>query len=398
MPRTLVLKPGRERPLLQRHPWIFSGAIASLDGGSPADDLVVVRSSDGALLGKAYINERSQIVGRVLCFDDIDVDTAFFASRVEAALALRESLPERDETTALRLINAEGDGLPGLVVDRYGDFLVMQVLTLGMERRKRDLAELLLAQTDAKGVYERSDVEVRRKEGLDDVAGLLLGEAPPPLVEVMEHGRCFLIDIRGGHKTGFYIDQRENRRLVGALAQQKTVLNCFSYTGGFGLYAATAGATHVVQLDSSEPALQHALTQASRNGVADHTMEHACGDAFHVLRVFRDEQRSFDLIVMDPPKLAKSRGSVDAALRGYKDLNLLALRLLKPGGHLATFSCSGAITRDLFQKVIFGAAADAGRDMQVLAHLSAGADHPVPLSFPEGTYLKGMLLRALPTP
>lgn len=397
MPRTLVLKPGRERPLLQRHPWIFSGAIASLDEGAAEDDLVEVRSGDGSFLGKAYVNERSQIVGRVLCFEDLDVDSSFFASRIETALALREALPESSETTALRLINAEGDALPGLVVDRYGDFLVMQVLTLGMERRKHHLAALLLAQTNAKGIYERSDVEVRRKEGLTDTTGLLLGEAPPPLVEVLEHGRRFLIDVRGGHKTGFYIDQRENRRLVGQLAREKTVLNCFSYTGGFGLYAATAGAKHVVQLDASEPALEHALTQAAQNGVTDDMMEHACGDAFHVLRVFRDEGRSFDLIVMDPPKLAKSRASVDAALRGYKDLNLLALRLLTPGGHLATFSCSGAVTRDLFQKVVFGAAADARCDMQVLAHLSAGADHPVPLSFPEGTYLKGMLLRSLPT-
>ncbi|MFZ9888952.1 MAG: class I SAM-dependent rRNA methyltransferase, partial [Myxococcota bacterium] len=398
MPLTLVLKRGRERPLEQRHPWIFSGAIASLEQGSEVDDIVDVRSVDGKFLGRAYVNERSQIVGRVLCFDDVEVDARFFDARIETALALRNDLPEASKTTALRLINAEGDGLPGVVVDRYGDHLVMQVLTLGMERRKHQLAELLLARTNAKGVYERSDGEVRRKEGLAETTGLLMGAAPPPLVEVEEHGREFLIDVRAGHKTGFYIDQRENRRLIGALARQKTVLNCFCYTGGFGLYAATAGATHVVQLDASEPALEHAVVQAARNRVNDDAVEHACGDAFHVLRVFREEKRTFDVVIMDPPKLAKSRGSVDAALRGYKDLNLLAMRLLKPGGYLATFSCSGAIPRDLFQKVVFGAAADAQRDMQVLGHLSAGGDHPVPLSFPEGTYLKGMLVRAQPRP
>lgn len=394
MARTLTLRKGRDRSVRQRHPWIFSGAVERLDDARDDDDDVVdVRAADGAFLGRAYVNERSQITARVLTYEDEPVDRAFFGRRLDDALAWRAKMPGAGETTALRLVNAEGDHVPGFVVDRYGDVVVVQVLTAGIERRKRMLAELLQERLSPKTIYERSDVDVRKKEGLDEHTGVLLGEAPPERVEVMEHGRRFLIDVKRGHKTGFYIDQRDNRALVGKLSQGAEVLNAFSYTGGFGLYAATAGAKHVVQLDASEPALEIAEEHASVNGVPDERVEHACGDAFYVLRAFRDEGRAFDVVVLDPPKLAASRAKVEAACRGYKDLNLLALKLLRPGGLLVTFSCSGSISQDLFQKVVFGAAVDAGRDVEVLAHLSSGLDHPHLLSFPEGPYLKGLLGR-----
>lgn len=399
MARALFLRKGRDRAVRQRHPWIFSGAVERIDDASGDDDDVVdVRSSEGAFLGRAYLNERSQIVARVLTFEDEPVDRAFFGRRIDDALAWRARMPGASDSTALRLVNAEGDGLPGLVVDRYGDVLVAQVLTAGMERRKSWLAELLLERVQAqaltaRGVYERSDVDIRKKEGLSEHTGVLAGAAPPERVEIEEHGRRFLVDVRQGHKTGFYVDQRENRALVGQLSRDADVLNAFSYTGGFGLYAATAGARSVVQLDASEPALEMAEEHARMNGVPEERVEHACGDAFYVLRLFRDEGRSFDVVVLDPPKLAKGRANVDAACRGYKDLNLLALKLLRKGGLLLTFSCSGSISRDLFQKVVFGAAVDAARDVEVLAHLSAGLDHPVRLAFAEGSYLKGLLLR-----
>ncbi len=397
--RTLTLRKGRDRALRQRHPWIFSGAVAQLDDAAASDDDIVdVRSAEGAWLGRAYVNERSQIVARVLTFEDEPVDRAFFAGRVDEALAWRARVPGAGETSALRLVNAEGDGLPGLVVDRYGDVLVVQVLSAGMERRKAWLAELLAERCAAHGlsarcVYERSDVDVRKKEGLSEHTGVLLGPPPPAQVEIEEHGRRFLVDVLRGHKTGFYVDQRENRALVGRLAQGADVLNAFSYTGGFGIYAATAGARSVVQLDASEPALELAEEHARRNGVPGDRLEHACGDAFYVLRRFRDEGRSFDLVVLDPPKLAKGKKNVDAACRGYKDLNLLALKLLRPGGLLLTFSCSGSVSKDLFQKVVFGASVDAARDVEVLAHLEAGLDHPARLAFAEGSYLKGLLGR-----
>ena len=310
----------------------------------------------------------------------------------------RHSPPTTDNyqlTTAHRLVNAEADGLPGLVVDRYGDYLVMQCLTLGIDRRKEAITEQLLALLRPAGVLERSDVEVRGKEGLKQLVELRAGEPPPAELTIHENGHAFLVDVWRGHKTGFYLDQRDNRAAAGrpVYLAGAEVLNVFAYTGAFGVYAAAAGAARVTQVDSSTPALEVAERNMALNGFARPDDELIAGDAFEVLRYYREEGQQFDAVVLDPPKFATSQGQVDRACRGYKDLNWLALRLLRPGGLLVTFSCSGLVSADLFQKVVFGAALDAGRDVQVLQHLGQSADHPVLLSFPESAYLKGLLCR-----
>ena len=306
----------------------------------------------------------------------------------------RAGLGLAPDTTAQRLVYAESDGVPGLVVDRYGDWLAVQFLTLGVEARREMLLGLLAELTAPRGIVERSDASVRRQEGLALRSGLAWGEAPPADLAIREHGLRFGVDLLGGQKTGFYVDQRENRRIVGAYAQGRRVLNAFSFTGAFGVHALAGGAQHVTNLDSSYDALVGAEATLRLNGFdPDSQAESICGDVFQVLRTFRDEGRQFDLVILDPPKFARSKAELDGALRGYKDINLLGLRLLAPGGILATFSCSGLVTPDLFQKVVFGASVDAGRDAQILAKLSQGPDHPILLSFPEGEYLKGLLCR-----
>lgn len=401
---TLFLKQGRAKPVLNRHPWVFSGAIARVQGQPAPGDLVTIADQRGAPLATAYFNAKSQIQARILSWNpDEAIDAGFWRARLQRAIAGRSVMglattpKDQPQTTAYRLVNAESDGLPGLIVDRYGDYLVVQCLTLGIDRRKELLVDLLAELLQPTGILERSDVDVRGKEGLRPVVALCYGESPPPELTIFENGFSFMVDVHHGHKTGFYLDQRDNRAAVGqpVYMRDREVLNVFAYTGAFGVYAAAAGARSVIQIDSSAPALEAAERHMALNGYAQPDHEYIAGDAFEVLRYFREEGRQFDAVILDPPKFAHSQGQVERATRGYKDLNWLALRLLRPEGVLATFSCSGLVDAALFQKVVFGAAVDAGRDVQILRQLDQSADHPVLLSFPESAYLKGLLCRVV---
>lgn len=394
MSATVRLKPGREKAALNRHPWIFSGAVRAVDG-DPADGAVVdVHSADGAFVARGTWNGQSQIVVRLLTWDAAEaVDRGFWRGRLEAAIGRRAALAGDAETTAYRLANAESDGLPGLIVDRYGDWLVIQALTAGIEYHKQAIVEELNQLAGPAGIVERSDTDARLKEGLEPETGVLSGEAAPELVEIREHGLRFLVDVYGGHKTGFYLDQRDNRALLREYAAGAEMLNAFCYTGAFSVYGASAGASRVVNVDTSDEALALAERNLALNGFAALPSEFLSADVFEQLRTFRDRGDSFDLIVLDPPKFAHSKGQVDAACRGYKDINLLAFKLLRPGGTLFTFSCSGLVGADLFQKVVFQASVDAERDAQILHWMRQPADHPTLLSFPEGAYLKGLVCR-----
>ncbi|MDE3088218.1 MAG: class I SAM-dependent methyltransferase [Chloroflexota bacterium] len=402
MPRVL-LKPGKEKPVLARHPWIFSGAIARADDARDGDTVDVFDAA-GRWLARAYYNARSRITVRVWTWDDEPIDRAFLRARLERAVAARGALIDRDATNAYRLVNAESDGLPGLIVDRYADFVVMQFLTLGVERRKKELTELVGELLTPRGAYERSDVDVREKEGLAPAVGVLCGAEPPDAIEIRENNLQFLVDIRHGHKTGFYLDQRENRRrvmqdLTGSLREKPVrsieILNVFAYTGAFAVYACAANTdAHVINLDASRDALVLARENMRLNG-CEARGEFIEGDAFQMLRRYRDEGRSFDAIILDPPKFVHALSQLRSGLRGYKDINLLAFKLLKPGGTLATFSCSGQVSAELFQKVVFEAATDAKRNAQIIAKLLQAPDHPILLSFPESEYLKGLVCRVL---
>ena len=394
----VILKPGRDHTVVRQHPWIFSGGVERLDGGEPAvGETVVVQDHDGAALGLGAWSPVSQIRVRMWTTGakDATVDAAFFEKRVAAALALRAALPAaRRDTNALRLVNAESDGLPGLVVDRYGDFLVCQFAAAGVDRWKSEIVAALQKLSPCAGVYERSDLDVREREGLSPATGVLAGAEPPERIEIFENGCRFGVDVRQGHKTGFYLDQRDNRASVAAYAANgAAVLNAFAYTGGFGVAALKAGAASVAHVDLSGPSLAQARANTALNGLDENKSEFIEGNVFEVMRKFRDSRRDFDVVVLDPPKFVDAKGHLMAACRGYKDINLLGIKLLRPGGVLATFSCSGLMTPELFQKVVAEAACDAHRTMQVVEHLGQAPDHPERLGFPEGRYLKGLLVR-----
>jgi len=390
----LYLKPGHDRPVRRHHPWVFSGALGRLEGPVADGGVVEVLSFDGEWLARGYLNRRSQILARLLTWDPGEaIDEAFWERRLERALQARAALRLEEMTSAYRLVFAESDGLPGLIVDRYGDFLVLQSLTLGVERWKEVIVRLLAERLHPRGIYERSDVEVRAKEGLAPAEGVRFGEPPPPRLLITEHGHRFYVDVIRGQKTGFYLDQRENRRRAAAYLAGAEVLNAFSYTGAFAVYALKAGARFVVNVDTSAEALQGAVENLRRNGFDERRFENIEGDAFQVLRRMRAEGRRFDAVILDPPKFAYAQAHLPRAARGYKDINLQALHLIRPGGLLITFSCSGLVSPDLFQKIVFAAAEDAGRDVQILERLSQAPDHPVRLSFPESEYLKGLICR-----
>lgn len=391
----VYLLPGKDKPVRQRHPWIFSGAIGRTRGELVPGATVDVYDAQGEWLARGYANPRSQIVVRLLTWNpDEAPDADFWRRRLMAAAQARADLAADPHTTAYRLAYAESDGLPGLIVDRYGDWLVVQFLTAGVEAQRELLMQLLVRLFGPAGIVDRSDAAVRRQEGLPWRSGVAWGQPPPADLVILEHGYRFRADLLGGQKTGFYLDQRENRRIVAAHARGRRVLNAFSFTAAFGVYALAAGAAHVTNVDSSHDALVAAEANLRLNGFdPDRQAEAIVGDVFQVLRAFRDEGRQFDLVILDPPKFAKSKADLDGAARGYKDINLLGLKLLAPGGLLATFSCSGLVTPELFQKIVFGASVDAGRDAQIIARLGQGADHPIRLSFPEGEYLKGLLCR-----
>jgi len=393
----LILKERRDKPVRNRHPWIFSGAIARIEGDPAPGNLVSVHDNHGRYLATGYFNPASQIRARLLSWDPQQaIDESFWRSRINRAIDGRAALSLDQNSSAYRLINAEADGMPGLVVDRYDRYLVMQCLTLGIDRRKACLIDLLAETLGPNGILERSDVSVRRKEGLKPHKEVLWGSEAPADLEIRENGLKFIVNLWGGHKTGFYLDQRDNRALLGKprFIGEKRVLNVFAYTGGFGIYAAAGGAGSIINIDSSIPALELAEQNMALNGFERGSDEYIAGDAFEILRYYRDRGDRFDVIILDPPKFAHSRADVKKAGRGYKDLNWLALHLLRSGGLLATFSCSGHISADLFQKILFGAAVDAGRDVQIIQPLGQAADHPILLNFPESAYLKGLLCRS----
>ncbi len=388
---TVTLKPDRDFTLQKKHPWIFSGAVAKVEGHPENGETVRIVNSKGAFLAFGAYCPNSSIAVKVWSFDGKEtVDSAFFERRIETAFRLRQGVFSGNLPEAFRLINAESDGLPGLIADKFGEFIVCQFTGAGAEFHRKEIAEIL-GKYAGKGIYERSDVESRQKDGLELRTGVLSGEMPPDRLEFTENGIRFQCDVKQGHKTGFYLDQRFNRReVMDAAAGAEAVLNCFSYTGGFGLAALRGGAKHVTNVDTSEPALREACGNAVLNGFPGEAFETVCADVFQYLRLCRDSRKIFDLIVLDPPKFAESYTHKEKAARGYKDINLLAMKLLRPGGKLFTFSCSGAMDDLLFGKVVESAALDAGVDFRVVKWLSQGPDHPVSATFPEGRYLKGL--------
>jgi 23S rRNA (cytosine1962-C5)-methyltransferase len=387
----IVLKPAREKSLRHRHPWVFSGAVERVEGDPAKGDTVVVTAKDGAFLARAAYCPDSQIRARVWSFDPAEaIDEDFLWRRLRASIARRLVLPAG--SNAMRLVHGESDGLPGLVADRYDTTVVVQILSAGAERFRGFWGPALAELTGARSVYERSDVEVRSLEGLAPRTGLLHGEAPGE-VRIVEDGVTYEVDVAHGQKTGFYLDQRDNRALFASLAAEREVLNAFCYTGGFTLAALKGGARRALSLDTSEEALASARRNVAINGFDESRAEWLAADVFAHLRKLRDQNRKFGLIVLDPPKFAPTEKHVANAARAYKDINLWAMKLLAPGGHLLTFSCSGAVSADLFGKIVAGAAADAKVDLQVRRALGASLDHSVSIHFPEGEYLKGLWLQ-----
>jgi len=389
----LRLKPGRERSLLQRHPWVFSGAIAQVQGAPQSGESVAIRSADGHWLATAAWSPVSQIRARVWSFDaDEPIDAAFFDRRVGAAVRARDGYTDAAHT-GCRLVHGESDGLPGVIADRYGEVIVLQLSAVGAERARGAIVTALRRHTAAACVFERSDVDARQREGLPPRVGAVHGR-PPDDLTLVEDGLTYRIDVAGGQKTGFYLDQRDSRARVRRLARGRETLNVFCYTGGFTLAALAGGAPRVVSIDSSEAALALGRESLERNpALAANAVEWRHADAFTELRRLRDAAAGFDLLVLDPPKLAPTAQHAAKAARAYKDINLLAFKLLRPGGLLATFSCSGGIDAPLFRKIVAGAALDARADAVVIGQFSASADHPSALAFPEGEYLKGLLVR-----
>jgi 23S rRNA (cytosine1962-C5)-methyltransferase len=394
----VILKPGREKSLLRRHPWVFSSAIQHMIGEPVMGETVLVRDSHQQPLAQAAYSPSSNIRLRVWSWDVNEaIDRSFFRKRLENAILMRQSLLSPLEhhgvlPEAYRLVHAESDGIPGLIVDRYAESLVMQCLSAGAERWHETIADLLIEIAQVQSVYERSDADVRQLEGLKPRTGRLRGSEPPVLTQIVEGGLSFRVDIRHGHKTGFYLDQRYNRQLVARLSKQRDVLDCFSYTGGFALSALAAGARSVMAVESSADAVALAKDNLKLNNLPEDKLEWVQDDVFTFMRKLRDRGMAFDLIVLDPPKFAPTSAQVERASRAYKDINLLALKLLRSGGFLVTFSCSGGVSAELFQKIVFAAALDAGVQAQIVQRLDQAFDHPVALNFPEGAYLKGLVL------
>jgi 23S rRNA (cytosine1962-C5)-methyltransferase len=393
--RIVTIKAGREKSIVRQHPWIFSGAIEKAKGAVPGE-LVTVVDTKGNFLARGYWNPRSQIQVRILTWQDEPIDDVWWRRMLKRAIDARKN--HQFAAEGLRLINAENDFIPGLIVDRYGEWIVLQALTLYIDTQKNYITELLvdvlkIYDLPVQGVYERSDVDVRGKEGLKFSTGVIWGIEPPELIYLGTESLIYGVDVRKGHKTGAYLDQKHNHHLltdeVLDADTEQTLLNLFSYTGRFGL----AFAGHVTNVDSSHDMLELAKQNYERCLFKEDEVDFVQADCFDYLHEAVKEGKQFDVVILDPPKFAHNAGQVDKAARGYKDLNLNAFKIIKPGGYLMTFSCSGAISQDLFQKIVFGALADSGRQAQIVKHLSASDDHPIALTFPEGEYLKGLLLR-----
>ena len=390
----LKLNPGREKSLLRRHVWIFSGAVADYPGEAAPGETVEVFDAKNNFLARAAYSPDSQLIARVWTFDrDEQIDEAFFARRIKAAVEYRHFLKLDDPKGGCRLINSEADGLPGLVVDRYAGVLVIQITSAGIEFHRDTIVKLLAEITGAASIYERSDVSVRAKEGLAERSGLLYGAQPPNPVIIEENGARFAVDVRYGQKSGFYFDQRCARAAVAAYADGRTVLNAFSYTGAFAVSALLAGAGHVINIDSSAPALKQAAHNLEMNKIKPERYENRTADVFTELRKLVEEGRRFDLVILDPPKFIESQKALVRGCRAYQDIARLGYRLLNPGGLLFNFSCSGLMTPELFQKITADAALDAGVRARLVRHLEQAPDHPVSLAVPEGFYLKGLVTR-----
>ena len=389
--KSIRLREGRERSSLRGHPWVFEGSVAK--GRADSGETVRVEAHDGAFLAWGAFSPASAIRVRAWSFDEDErIDAAFFARRVAQAVALRKRLPIASD--AMRLVHGEADGLPGLVVDRYGDTLVAQFGAAGVERWKAPIADALLAASGCRRLYERSDANVRTLEGLPAATGWLRGDGATELT-IREHGWKLTLDIATGHKTGHYVDQRDNRALFADWVRQlgcRRVLNAYAYTGGFTVAALAGGATEVVSVDSSAPALERVQSHVALNGFDTAASTCIDSDVNRLLRQRLEAGERFDAIVLDPPKFAHTAAHTERATRAYKDINRLALMLLAPGGLLFTFSCSGGINADLFHKVVAGAAADAAVDGAIVRRLEAAPDHPTTLRFPEGEYLKGLVI------
>ena len=389
---SIILNHGREKSVLNGHPWLFSGAIKNVNGNPENGETVAVYSQAGKHLGWAAYSEFSQIKARMWSWDtDEQIDKDFLALRINKALKLREMFIRQDETNAMRMIHAESDGLPGIIFDRYGDVGVLQCLTAGADFWRKDLLDLLPGILGVKTIYERSDADVRSLEKLPVRNGLVYGSDFGKWVTIHENGLQFLVDIKNGHKTGFYLDQRRNRNYLRGLVKGKRILNCFSYTGGFSVYAKAGGASEVISVDSSSLALYLAKENHLLNDFPIDESSFVEADVFQYLRLLRDKNEHYDVIILDPPKFAPTSAQAQKAARGYKDINLLAFKLLNPGGILLTFSCSGGVSAELFQKIVASAAQDAQVNASIVDYLHQGSDHPVSLNFPEGTYLKGLV-------
>src|SRR3954452_10437963 len=389
----IQLKAGREKSLRRRHPWIFSGAVESVAGKPGPGDTIEVKDKAGKLWARAAYSPQSQIRARVWTFDPAEeIDAAFFRNRIMRAVALRETLHAAKVGNALRLVHGESDGLPGLIVDRYADVLVAQFLSAGVERWRDPILDALAELTGCEAIYERSDAETRKLEGLVPRSGFVRGNRNASRCPIVEYGLNFRVDVEQGQKTGFFLDQRENRQRVRELAAGREFLDAFCYTGGFSIAALAGGARRITAIESSAPALEVARENLAANPFDAAKMEFVQGDVFAQLRTLRDRAAQFQMVILDPPKFAPTAAQVKNAARAYKDINLLAFKLLAPGGLLATFSCSGGVTAELFQSIVAGAALDAGADAKIVERFGAAADHPVALEFPEGEYLKGLLL------
>lgn len=389
---SIKLKRGRDKSIGRKHPWIFSGAIESVKDVRSNGETVEIISADGKHLGYGSFSKESQISVRMLSFNPEEKpDEIFIKKRIKEALNFRDSIVDKSSTNAYRLINAESDNLPGIIVDKYSDYLVCQFLSAGAEFWKNIVIDTLIELTDPICIYERSDVDVREKEGLVKSKGIIFGKLPDLPIEVIENGNKLLVDIVNGHKTGFYLDQRKNRDVITDFAKGRNILNCFSFTGSFSVYALKAGAAKVINIDSSEEALSLAEKNLINNGFTNNQYENICEDVFKYLRKLRDSNQKYDLIILDPPKFAESVSQVEKASRGYKDINLLAMKLLNPNGILFTFSCSGHITRELFNKIVSDAALDSGREVKIIKHLTQSPDHSISTNFPESLYLKGLV-------
>lgn len=391
----VILKKGKEKAAVMHHPWIFSGAVDRIKGKPENGEVVAVRSADKEFLAYAYYNDQSRVALRLLEWDEsVVIDKNWYSEKLKNAISARRHVLS-EATNTCRLVFSEADFLPGLIVDKYAEFLSLQILSSGIEAVKNDLIDILVNELNPKGIFDKSDAGARKHENLADGQGLLWGEHPPEFIEVRENGVIYHINISEGQKSGFYCDQRDNRQILAAYTKGKTVLDCFCYSGGFSLNSLKQGASHVTSIDSSALAIETLQHNVALNGLKEHSQTSVQSDVNKQLRAFKEEGRKFEVIILDPPKYAPSRSALDRAARAYKDLNRLGMLLLEKGGILATFSCSGAVDLETFKQIIAWAALDAGREVQIIKQFSQPEDHPVRISFPEGEYLKGLLLRVL---